>query len=351
MAARTGLTPRRAQILAAIVEGYVQTVAPVGSRTVREEYGIDASTATIRNEMGVLEREGYIRQPHTSAGRVPAEAGYRAYVDRLPEPPVPQQDRLGWVRREYRRAGSDSEELYRTTSRVLSQLVSSPAMLMAPPSTPTTLGDLKLTAVSANIVLMEYRLEPGGQYSCLIESPEPLTAGQVRALGALLTERYGGRSVGAVALCSGDALADEMAPHAVPHGLLAEIKTALERDQVQRVYVDGAAYTLDFPEYQNTQALRPVVEALDEDTMVRRLLRPAARRGRLTVCIGGEIEVQRLRQCSVVARHYATGSGDVGAVGIIGPTRMNYLQVIAAVNWVADQVAQALRPTVAEEDG
>lgn len=350
MAVKTGLTPRRARILAAIVEGYVRTVAPVGSRAVREDHGIEASTATIRNEMGVLEREGYIRQPHTSAGRVPAEAGYRAYVDRLPEPPAPQQERLSWVRREYRRAGSDTEELYRTSSRVLSQLVSSPAMLMAPPASPMTLGALKLTAVSANIVLMEYQLEPGGHYSCLLESGEPLTAGQVRALGALLADRYVGRSVGAVAMCAGETLSEELAPHAVPQGLLAEIKTALERDQVQRVYVDGAAYTLDFPEYQNTQALRPVVEALDEDTMVRRLLRPATRRGRLTVAIGGEIEVQRLRQCSVVARHYVTGSGDVGAVGVIGPTRMDYLAVIAAVNWVADQVVSALRPAPSEEE-
>jgi heat-inducible transcriptional repressor len=348
--AKSGLTPRRARILAAIVEEYVETVAPVGSRAVRERHNIDASTATIRNEMGVLEREGYVRQPHTSAGRVPAEAGYRAYVNRLPEPPPPQTDRLGWVRREYRRAGTDVEDLYRTTSRVLSQLVSAPAMLMAPPATLITLGQLKLSAISPDIVLMEYELEPGGQFSCLLESPEALRAEQVRALGRALSERYVGRSVGAASLCSGANLQDDMAPHAVPLALLAEIKTALERDQIQRVYVDGAAYTLDFPEYRDTHALRPVVEALDEDRMVRRLLRPAARRGRLTVAIGEEIEVKRLGQCSVVARHYAAGRGDVGAVGVIGPTRMDYQTIMAAVNWVADQVAEALKPSEPEED-
>jgi heat-inducible transcriptional repressor len=337
------ISPRRACILAAIVEEYVETAAPVGSKAVRERRALDVSTATIRNEMGVLERAGYIRQPHTSAGRIPVDKGYRAYVDAIEAPSSPREEQAAWVRSEYRHlARRDPEEIYRTTSRVLSQLTAAPAMVMAPPDEEARLVDLKLSPVSSRNFLLSYQITPGGSFTCLLESPEPVLAGQAERLSEALRSRYCGRSVGALSQCAADLLEDDTVPYAVPEALLDSIKTAVEGDRLQRVYVDGAVYALDYPEYQDVGLLRPVVEALDEEMVIRRLLRPSARRGQLTVTIGVEQGMRSLRHCALVASHYVGADDDVGALGVIGPTRLDYQAVIAAVRYVAAQLSELL---------
>jgi len=347
---KSPMTPRRAKILGAIVEEHVDTAAPVGSKAVRERYGVRASTATIRNEMNVLEQAGYVRQPHTSAGRVPEDKGYRTYVDRIMPHPQPTPHDMTWVRSEYRRAMSDTEQLFRTTCRVLAQLTAAPALLLAPPRERIVLASLVLSPVSTHIVRLGYEMQPGERFECLLESPGPLQAQQVAMFAQALARRYCGREIGALSLCTPETLEDELAPFAVPSDLLDGIKSAVEKDRMQRVYIDGSAYALSYPEYQHIDQLRPLVEALDTDGVVRRLLRPASRSGRLTVTIGREHEVRSLRQCSLVSLHYRAAGDAVGALGVLGPTRIDYQAAIAAVRCVTYQIAEALAEDEAEED-
>ncbi len=335
------LTARRACILGAIVEEYVETAAPVGSKAVRECHGIGASTATIRNEMCVLEQSGYIRQPHTSAGRVPEDKGYRTYVDDL-MPGLPlKSEQLAWVRNEWRSASKDADQLFRTSSRVLSQLTSTPAMVMAPPDEPVFLMDIKLMAVSTNIVRLVYETDRGGECECLVNSEESMSAAQVAAIGEALARRFSNREIGTLSLASPETLLEDASPYTVPASLLDEVKTAIEKDRAQRVYVDGSAYALRYPEYQEIDELRPVVEALDEDGIVRRLLRPASRSRRLTVRIGHEQELKQLSHCSLIALHYGSAGSGVGALGVLGPTRLDYDLVVSAVRFVAERTSEA----------
>ena len=346
------LTTRRAYILGAIVEEHVRTAAPVGSKAVQERQEMDVSTATIRNEMLALEHGGYIHQPHTSAGRVPADLGYRTYVDRIMAPRPPHAEDIAWVRAEYRRAARDAEALYRTTSRVLSRMTSAPALVMAPPEERRALVDIRLAPVSSTIVLLTYATEPGGRFERLLEFPEPLTAGQVVALGSALQRRYCGREIGALTLCSAELLEEETAPFAVPEDLLDQVKATVEGDQEQRVYVDGAAFSLDYPEYQELEHLRPLMRALDEERIVRRALRPATRRTTMTVTIGHEHRVEDLRRCALVAQAYLGPRGnDVGVVAVLGPTRLDYQMVITAVHMVAEGLGHAFAETSREERG
>ncbi len=345
----TGLTARRARILAAIVEEYVRTAEPVGSRTVRERQAFEVSTATIRNEMSALEEQGYIAQPHTSAGRVPVDRGYRAYVDEIMPPCRPSIEEMAWVRAEFRRSPRDADSLHRTASRVLSRLTTAPAMVMAPEAEGPILTELKLTSISSTVVLLTYGTRPGGRLERLLELPEPLTAGQVQALGAALARRCCGSSTDGLSLCAPDTLAAETAPYPVPEDLLSQIRAAVESDSPHRVYVDGAALALDYPECRELSHLRPIMQALDEDCVVCRLLKPAARRGTLTITIGHEQEVVALRHCSSVARPYRGPGGDVfGALGVIGPTRLDYHHVVAAVSTVAEEISGLLASALAE---
>jgi len=294
--------------------------------------------------MCLLERWGFIRQPHTSAGRIPVDKGYRVYVDELMGHRGPSADQVAWVRAQYRRAVDASDEsVYRTTSAVLSQLTSAPAMVMAAPPEQHVFSGIKVTPVSSNVVLLAYETGGSRSHECLVQSREPVTAEQVAALGKALARHCVGRATGALTLCQPEAIEDEMAPHPVPVALLNELKLAVEQDRAERVYVDGAAYALGYPEFQSMERLRPVMEALDEDRTVRRLLRPAARGGRLTVTIGREQHFEPLNRSSIVARHYQGPGGDTGALGIIGPTRIDYQAVIAIVDCVAEHVAQAFQ--------
>ena len=336
------LTTRQACILGAIVEEHVRTAAPVGSRAVQERQELSVSTATIRNEMLALEHRGYIHQPHTSAGRVPADRGYRTYVDRIMAPRSPHAEDIAWVRAEYRRAARDAEAILRTTSRVLSRITSAPALVIAPPEERRALVDISLTPVSSTIVLLTCEAQPGGSFERLLECREPVTASDVVALSKALQRRYRGRELGALALCSSGALEDETAPFAISDDLLDQVRAAVEGDQEQRVYVDGAAFSLDYPEYQELDHLRPLMRALDEERTVRRALGPATRRADMTVTIGQEHRIEELRRCALVAQAYrGPGGRGVGALGVLGPTRLDYQMVMAAVCLVADSVGLA----------
>jgi len=345
------LTPRRARILGAIVEEFVRSGLPVGSKTVRESRELNVSTATIRNEMSALEEGGFIQQPHTSAGRVPSDRGYRAYVDLIMTPQPPRDEVIAWMRGEYRRTARDPESLFRTTSRVLSRVTAAPAMVLAPLEARQVLTALRLAPVSATIVLLTYETAPGGPHECLLQCEEPVTASEVAALGRALAERFCGRGVGALSLCTAQMLEGDTESFPVPASLLHQVKLAVEGDEEQRVYVDGAALSLNYPEYRELSHLRPVMEALDEERMVRRLLRPAGRQDAVLVTIGQEQEVRELRLCSIVARAYrGAGSRSLGVLGVLGPTRMNYQAVTAAVTVVAREVSEALTRACEEEE-
>ena len=344
------LTVRRSRILGAIVEEHVRTCAPVGSRAVLEAQGLGVSTATIRNEMCVLEQGGYIRQPHTSAGRIPSDRGYRAYVDLIMTPHAPRGEVIAWLRGEYRRSARDPESLYRTTSRVLSRLTSAPALVMAPPDEPRVLTELRLASVSAAIVLLSYATRPGGSHQCLLQSDEPVTAAEVAALAAALSAQYAGRTLAALDLCTAASLRDQPDGAALPVSLLSQIKQAVVGEEEQRVYVDGAALSLNYPEYRELSHLRAVMEALDEERVVRRLLRPAGRQDAIIVTIGEEQEITGLQQCALVAQAFrATASPDLGVLGVLGPTRMDYQVIAGAVAEVAREVSHSFAET-REED-
>ncbi|MBP8953424.1 MAG: heat-inducible transcription repressor HrcA [Armatimonadetes bacterium] len=336
------LNERRAMVLGAIVQEHVETAAPVGSRVVREQYGVEASTATIRNDMCVLEREGYIHQPHTSAGRVPRDKGYRVYVDSLMPPASIKPEEETWVRSECRACAGDGQLLYRAATRMLSQLTCSPALLMAPPERPAHLLQIRLSPVSADLVRLVYETDQGGRNECILQSAEPLSADQVAAISRILSERFTSRDVTAITLSSPSTLVDDSGANTVPEELLDQIKNAIEGDHPQQVFVDGAAYALDYPEYQALDKLKPVVRALDDDGTVRRLLRPASRTAEVSVTIGHEHHLTSLQSCSLVARHYVAAEVGIGALGIMGPTRLDYLRAVAAVRCIAEHVSRAL---------
>jgi heat-inducible transcriptional repressor len=329
------------QILLAIVREHVQTREPVGSQVVRETYGVQASTATIRNEMVELEQAGYLHQPHTSAGRVPCDSAYRVYVNYLTASEPPEPHTVGWIEGEYRRLGREPHELLRQTSRLLARLTSHPAVATLPPADELTIQRLGVQPVSATNVLLAYTTSDGQERHHLLKSDEPVTAAQLAALSEALERVLSGRRVSLLSQLSPTALRPYLKDQVVPESLLSAIAQAAAADDTTAIYVEGTSYILDEPEFEERERLRVFMRTLDEHSSLRRVLQAAVENPDMTVTIGCEHEVAGMSDCSLVASPYSYGKVR-GVVGIFGPTRMDYRRAMGAVGFVARKLAEAL---------
>lgn len=338
------LTRRQVQILLAVVREHVRSREPVGSAVVREVYGVQASTATIRNEMMELEQAGYLYQPHTSAGRVPCDSAYRLYVNHLSEESddeQPDRQTVGWIQGEYRRLASEPHELLRKTSRMLARLTSHPAVVTLPPTREATITGIRVQPVSATTVLLFYVTSDGAEHHHLLRSEEPVTAAHLADLSQALDKLLVGRPLGALGRVSLPALRANLPEEHVPDALLHTISEAAATGDATQVYVEGTSYILDEPEFGERERLRGFMQTLDEDSALRQILQVAVDSGQMTVTIGGEHQLAAMRDCSLVASSYPYGRTR-GAVGIFGPTRMDYRRAMGAVAFVARKLAEAL---------
>lgn len=342
------LTPRQADIVLAVVREHVHSKAPVGSSVVREKYGVNSSTATIRNEMVVLERSGYLHQPHTSAGRVPLDVAYRLFVNHLKQQSLqPPYDDAAF-KREYRRIGREAHQIIRHTTRLLARMTSHPALVMSPAPTEPTIASLKLQPVSTHSVLLTYTLADGERREHLLRIEEKVTAAQVAAVSEALQRLVTGKSVSHLSRLSSSDLQACMKEQPLQAGLLQALCAAAAADDTTAVYVEGASYILDEPEFVPRDRLRGFMRTLDEEASLRQVLNAADSSDEVTVTIGEEHTFSSMHHCSLVARSYRAGRSQ-GVVGILGPTRMDYEKTIATITMVAQVLEETLNENREEE--
>ncbi len=336
------LTPRQQQVLSAIVREYVATGQPVASKAVQEKHRLPVSTATIRNEMAQLTDQGYLSQPHTSAGRLPEEKAYRFHINTLTSAPLPPMPQVGWVRSQYRHMRPDVDTVMRTTTRILAQLTQRPALTMEHTHSQPHFTEVHTTPISARAIRISYECSDGSSQEVVIKSSQPMTAQQIRRLDQVLDERLRGTKVTEtgplLTLCERDD-----AP--VPVSVLRSIAARLTSGWHSRVYVEGTAYILNYPEFQKQERLRGIIQTLNEEAAVQRLLHAIGQTSQVTVLIGSEHADPALADCSLVAKRFGSPPPDdnpSGTVGVLGPMRMPYGQIMSAVAYVADHADQVL---------
>ncbi|HUS81174.1 MAG TPA: heat-inducible transcriptional repressor HrcA [Armatimonadota bacterium] len=325
------LTDRQRAIIKAVVAEHVETGEPVSSKALCERHGLDCSSATVRNEMALLTELGYLEQPHTSAGRVPRQSAYRMYVNDLQARGDRLSRDMAWVQGELRRAGDRTDTALRLTSAMLAQITRCAAVVSSPRPQMPTLIDLTLSPVSAHNVLLSYLDTEGNTEQALIATRGPVSISQVRSLEGALRERLLGKAPGAELDLEGLPAADEE--------LLWGVRNALESAASGQVYLEGAAYMLDQPEFETTEALRRVMNALSRSPVVRRMLHATVREGTLAVNIGPEHGIEALRDCSVVAAGYRVRGRRAGALGVVGPMRMDYQLAMETVAGIAGELS------------
>jgi len=335
------LDERKLEVLRAIVEDYVATQEPVGSKALVERHNLRVSPATVRNDMAVLEEEGYIRQPHTSAGRVPTDAGYRLFVDKLSRvKPLSQAERRAIER--FLIGAVDLDDVVHRTVRLLAQLTRQVAVVQYPSLPRASVRHLELVPISTTRVMVVMIAETGRVEQRLVDLPGPIMADDVTELRRVINEKLvGKRLVDAPPLVQ--ALVEEAAPDLRPPMTVLStvlLETLVERTE-ERIALAGTANLargglLDFQ-----GSLRPILEALEEEVILLKLFGEVD--ASITrVRIGDENEIEDLRTASIVATGYGPGSIVVGGMGVLGPTRMDYPGNIATVRAVARYVGDLL---------
>jgi len=330
------LDDRKAAILRAVVEEYIDTAQPVGSGHLARSAGIDVSPATIRNEMAALEHDGYLDQPHTSAGRVPTEKGYRFFVDSLDAPGMLEPSQRQQVKSFFARAHGELEQMLTETSRLLSNLTDHTAVVVAPGHERATIRSAQLVPLAPRVALVVAVLSNGAVDKRTLELPGEVGEDRVAAASAHLAATLVGTTLATVttAPTTGDPTTDE-----VVSGALLALRSSGE-DDADQMYVGGAARMAQ--SFEAVQTVRRVLELLEHQLVVVSLLHDVLDRG-LSVAIGTEMGLEPLAECAVVVAPYDVDGERAGTIGILGPTRMNYPQALAAVATVSQRLGHRLR--------
>lgn len=338
-AADERLDDRKLTILRAIVTEYVAHGEPVGSKRVVEVAQLPVSAATVRNEMAVLEELGYITQPHTSAGRVPTDEGYRRFVDEL-RANASVDDPHRELIAELLGSSRDIEDLLARTSSVLSQLTRLVSLVIAPAIDASRIRLAELVPLSPGVAMLLLVADTGRVEKRVVELPVDGGDDELDRVRGVVTEQLGGRRLGDVHAIMA-AVADD-APTEL-RGYFAALASATQHDladdTVHNVFVGGQASLAGDEAFEREQLSR-VLQLLEQRATLARLMSDATADDQPTVRIGRENEMEDLRSASLVAQRYQLITA--GSLGVLGPTRMDYARVLATVRAVADQLQETL---------
>ncbi|HZN16906.1 MAG TPA: heat-inducible transcriptional repressor HrcA [Micromonosporaceae bacterium] len=335
------LDDRKLDVLRAIVEDYVATQEPVGSKALVERHHLGVSPATVRNDMAVLEDEGYIRQPHTSAGRVPTDRGYRLFVDKLSRvKPLSPAERRAIER--FLIGAVDLDDVVHRTVRLLAQLTRQVAIVQYPRLSRSSVRHLELVPLSTTRLLVVMITDTGRVEQRLVELPGPLGAEAVTSLRQKINERLGGHRLVDTPTLVQTMVEETAAPLRPAMTALATVllETLVERSE-ERMALAGTANLARGGMLDFQGSLRPILEALEEEVILLKLFGEVSG-GTLNVRIGDENEIEDLRSTSVVSTGYGPGTTVVGGMGVLGPTRMDYPSTIASVRAVARYLGDLL---------
>ncbi|WP_248961020.1 heat-inducible transcriptional repressor HrcA [Sphaerisporangium perillae] len=332
------LDERKLAVLRAVVEDYVSTNEPVGSKALAERHNLGVSPATVRNDMAVLEEQGYITQPHTSAGRVPTDKGYRLFVDRLSQiKPLSAAERRAI---ETFLAGAvDLDDVVTRTVRLLAQLTRQVAVVQYPSLIRSAVRHVELVPLAERRIMLVLITNTGRVEQRVVDLPDVVEDDRIAHLRAVLNACLDGCRLSRVPETVADLqerLPEEDRPVAATI-LSVLLETLVDRHDEKIVFAGAANLAGDF-----SVGLREVLEALEEQVVLMRLLGEANDSAALTVRIGSENPYSGLRGTSIVAAGYGSGDNELARLGVLGPTRMDYPVTMGAVRAVARYVGQIL---------
>lgn len=333
------LSERKMKILQAIVRNYLESGEPVGSRTISKYTDLNLSSATIRNEMADLEEMGYIIQPHTSAGRIPSDAGYRLYVDAMMEEKTKEVEELkeNLLEKEER-----LDQLLKQTARLLATNTNYATMVSAPSIHRNKLKLIQLSKVNGDQLLAVIVVEGNVIKNSLIDVTEELTDETILKLNILLNTHLNGLSIEEINLAMITAIKQQAGIHSdIVSEVIDAVANAIHEEEDLEIYTSGTKNILKYPELSDGQMASEIVGTFEEkhalNELVVKTLADESSTG-IQVYIGNESSVDSMKDCSIVTATYDLGEGMKGTIGIIGPKRMDYDKVVDNLKGVMHQL-------------
>lgn len=335
------LADRQREILRAVIREFITTAQPVASGALVRRYSLPVSSATVRNELAELEELGLLTHPHTSAGRVPTDLGYRYFIESLmPDTTLRPEEQLT-VSHQFQQAQRDTAQWLRLAASTLARLSAEASIVTQPAGTKSLLKHVEAVPIHERRVLIVAVFEGGAVRQQLLDLDHPASADELRALGQRLTDTKRGSD--AAALAKAAELEEGQARAIVT--ALARMLEETESARASDVYYDGIQNILAQPEFGagDPARLRDMVALLEDRTRLADLLPPIIGEGEVHVAIGAENRVEPLLDCSLVFGRYGGTNGVVGYVGIVGPRRMDYARSIGAVHFVGRLMSDLVR--------
>ncbi|AEG59409.1 heat-inducible transcriptional repressor HrcA [Desulforamulus ruminis] len=334
---------RKQQILLAIIKDYISTAEPVGSRTISRKYDLGVSPATIRNEMSDLEEMGFIEQPHTSAGRIPSNLGYRYYVDCLMQREELTREEEETILQGYEKKVREVGEVISRTGRMMARMTNYTALVRTPQLSKSTYKHIQLVLMAPSQALLIVVMDMGAVHHQMMTVPENITQEDLEQISSVLNAKLQGRTMDSIRLT----LIKEIYFELSKHRNILDIAFQLMQDQLHlekedKVHLEGVFNILNQPEFHNVDRVKVMLSLLEQEESLSQLLMPFEDSRDVTVRIGSENPRQEMQNCSVVTATYKVGNQVLGTVGVLGPTRMDYAKVITVVDYMTKNLSRVL---------
>ncbi len=335
------LDERKRRVLLSVIDDYIETAEPVGSRTLARKYDLGVSAATIRNEMADLEMLGFLEHLHTSSGRVPSAKGWRFYVDGLLPPRQVSDEEKAIIDEWYRKKVQRLDEVFHETAKLIANVTKSVAIVVAPQIQEAAFRCLQFLPLDKNRSIAVLLTDAGFVENKIVDMPDGATFEDFRRLAETVNELLAGKalkSVGESLKQIRDAINDAKLYDAAEE----LIYRALDGCKAERLYLGGTRQLLEQPEFRDVARVKNILLVLEEEEIIKDILR-AHRGAGLNVSIGRENEDEQIKDCSIVTASYHMGRELLGTVAVLGPTRMQYGKAIALLNYLNDNMTQIVK--------
>ncbi|SDK37466.1 heat-inducible transcriptional repressor HrcA [Natronincola ferrireducens] len=337
------LNDRKIKILQAIIRDYIQTAEPVGSRSLSKKYDLGVSPATIRNEMSDLEELGYLTQPHTSAGRIPSDKGYRLYVDNLMEIKMIADLQRKNIKNNLLRQFGEAEQLLQYSSKIISQFTNYTSLVLTPQIRENKIKHIQLVPIDTENIIAVMVTDTGIIKNPLITMAEGIEYHRLEKVSNLLNKKLQGMTIKDMEGKMLQELKKELFEfNNIIHAVVPKIFSVLEGIEDAELFLSGTTNIFNFPEFNDVLKAKSFLSMLEQKETISNII-SSSREDGITVSIGSENNYQEAKECSLVTATYKVNGNIVGRLSVIGPTRMDYSNVVGTLNQISQYINELLR--------
>ncbi len=336
------LDERKRRVLQAVIDDYITSAEPVGSRTLARKYDLGVSPATIRNEMADLEMLGYLEHIHTSSGRIPSSKGYRFYVDGLiPPKPVSDEEKV-LIDRWYKTRVKRIEEVFQETARLISRMTRNVSFVLAPQISRAAFRCLQFLPLDDHRVITVLMTDAGFVENKILEMPDGATFEDFQRMAKVINGALAGRTLRSIEQKVLQKIENEIQDSGLYESALEVIHRALDSEKRERLYLGGTTTMLEQPEFHDVEKVKDLLLMLEEEELIKDILHAHVGDG-LEVTIGRENENSRIQDCSIITATYHLEGELLGTIAVMGPTRMKYGKAMSLLEYMNTNLAEVIK--------